>query len=77
MGSFNTDNDAVNIKAKLALLGFEALVLTVPSKNNEILHKVRVGPMTDNAQITKIKNDLIKNDFKPILVKAMTNNTNN
>jgi cell division protein FtsN len=77
VGSFNADKDADNVKAKLALLGFEAVVLTVPSKNNEVLHKVRVGPMTDNAQIIKIKNDLIKNDFKPILVKATTNNINN
>jgi cell division protein FtsN len=76
VGSFNTDKDADNTKAKLALLGFEAVVLTAPSQNNEVVHKVRVGPMTDDAQIMKTKNDLIKNGFKPILVKTTLNNTN-
>jgi cell division protein FtsN len=76
VGTFNTDKVADNVKAKLALFGFEALVLTVPSKNNEVVHKVRVGPLIDDTQILKIKNDLIKNNFKPILVKATLNNTN-
>jgi len=76
VGSFNSDKEADNTKAKLALLGFEAVVLTAPSQNNEVVHKVRVGPMMDDAQIMKTKNDLIKNGFKPILVKASTNNTN-
>ena len=76
VGSFNSDKEADNMKAKLALLGFEAVVLTAPSQNNEVVHKVRVGPMIDDAQIMKTKNDLIKNGFKPILVKATTNNTN-
>jgi hypothetical protein len=76
VGSFNSDKEADNTKAKLALLGFEAVVLTAPSQNNEVVHKVRVGPMMDDAQIMKTKNDLIKNGFKPILVKTTTNNTN-
>ena len=76
VGSFNTDKDADNTKAKLALLGFEAVVLTAPSQNNEVVHKVRVGPLTDDAQIMKTKNDLVKNGFKPILVRATLNNTN-
>jgi cell division protein FtsN len=75
VGAFNSDKDADNTKAKLALLGFEAVVLTAPAQNNEVVHKVRVGPMTDDAQIMKTKNDLIKNGFKPVLVKASLNNT--
>ena len=50
-------------------------VLKAPAQNNEVIRKVRVGPMTDDAQIMKTKNDLIKNGFKPILVKATLNNT--
>jgi len=76
VGAFNSDKDADNTKAKLALLGFEAVLLTAPAQNNDVIHKVRVGPMTDDAQIMKIKNDLIKNGFKPVLVKASLNNTN-
>ena len=77
VGAFNSDKDADNTKAKLALLGFEAVVLTTPSQNNEVVHKVIVGALTDDAQIMKTKDDLIKNGFKPILVRATLNNTNN
>ncbi len=76
VGTFTLDKDADNIKAKLALLGFEAVVLSAPLENNEVMHKVRVGPMTDDAQIMKTKNDLVKNGFKPFLVKATLNNPN-
>ena len=57
VGAFNSDKDADNTKAKLALLGFEAVVLTAPLQNNEVVHKVRVGPLTDDAQIMKTKNE--------------------
>lgn len=76
IGAFSSEKDADNMKAKLALLGFEAVILTTPLPNNEISHKVRVGPMTDESQIMQIKNDLIKNNFKPILVKAAPTNNN-
>ena len=76
IGAFSSEKDADNMKAKLALLGFEAVILTTPLPNNEISHKVRVGPMMDDAQIMQIKNDLIKNNFKPILVKAAPTNNN-
>ena len=35
VGSFNTDKDADNTKAKLALLGFEAVVLTTPAQDRK------------------------------------------
>lgn len=76
IGAFSSEKDADNMKAKLALLGFEAVILTTPLPNNEISHKVRVGPMMDENQIMQIKNDLIKNNFKPILVKANPTNNN-
>ena len=76
IGAFSSEKDADNMKAKLALLGFEAVILTTPLPNNEISHKVRVGPMMDESQIMQIKNDLIKNNFKPILVKAAPTNNN-
>ena len=79
VGAFSSEKDADNLKAKLALLGFEAVVLTIPLPNNEFSHKVRVGPLMNETQIMQIKNDLIKNNFKPMLVKAAqtNNNTNN
>ena len=43
IGAFSSEKDADNMKAKLALLGFEAVILTTPLPNNEISHKVRVG----------------------------------
>ena len=61
------------MKAKLALLGLEALIQTVNIPEKGVLHRVRVGPFADPSQITKTKNDLVGNGFKTDLIKVNTN----
>ena len=58
------------MKAKLALLGLEAIVQTVTIPEKGVLHRVRVGPFTDINQINKAKNDLNENGFKTDLIKV-------
>ena len=62
--------EADNMKAKLALLGLEAIVQTVTIPEKGVLHRVRVGPFTDINQINKAKNDLNENGFKTDLIKV-------
>lgn len=74
IGAFQTTEEADNIKAKLALLGFEALVQTANIADKGILHRVRVGPLKDLDQINKTKSDLFNNGFKADLIKVDTEN---
>lgn len=73
VGAFQTEQEADNMKAKLALLGLEAIIQSVNIPEKGLLHRVRVGPFSDPSQITKTKNDLVENGFKTDLIKVNTN----
>lgn len=72
VGAFENGDDADNMKAKLALQGFEAVVQTAEIPNKGVWHRVRVGPLSDVDQINKIRADLILNGFNADLIKVHT-----
>lgn len=74
VGAFQTETEADNMKAKLALQGFEALVQTASIPDKGTWHRVRVGPLSDLDQINKTKAELTNNGFKADLIKVNTNN---
>lgn len=74
VGAFQTDAEADNMKAKLALQGFEAIVQTATIPDKGVWHRVRVGPLNDLDQINKTKSDLLKNGFKADLIKVSIEN---
>lgn len=72
VGAFENEDDADNMKAKLALQGFEAVVQTAEIPNKGIWHRVRVGPLSDAEQINKARADLVLNGFNADLIKVHT-----
>ena len=74
IGAFQTAEEADNMKAKLALQGFEALVQTATITDKGVWHRVRVGPLKDLDQINKTKIDLLNNGFKADLIKVENEN---
>jgi cell division protein FtsN len=72
VGAFQSEQEADNQKAKLALLGMEALVQTATIPDKGIWHRVRVGPFTDLEQINKARGDLVRNGFNADLIKVNT-----
>lgn len=74
VGAFQTEEEADNMKATLALQGFEALVQTATIPDKGIWHRVRVGPLKNLDQINKTKADLINNGFKADLIKVNSDN---
>jgi len=72
VGAFEKEDDADNMKAKLALQGFEAVVQTAEIPSKGVWHRVRVGPLSDVDQINKIRGDLILNGFNADLIKVHT-----
>ena len=73
-GAFQSEEEADNMKAKLALQGFEALVQTATIPDKGVWHRVRVGPLKDLEQINKTKNDLLNNGFKADLIRINNEN---
>jgi cell division protein FtsN len=74
VGAFQTEEEADNLKAKLALQGFEAVVQTAAIPSKGILHRVRVGPLKNLDQINKTKSDLVSNGFNADLIKVNSEN---
>lgn len=74
VGAFQTETEADNMKAKLALQGFEAQVQTATIPEKGVWHRVRVGPLNDLDQINKTKTELATNGFQADLIKVNTNN---
>jgi len=72
VGAFQTEQEADNMKAKLALLGVEAIVQTAAIPDKGTWHRVRVGPFGDLEQINKTRAELVKNGFKTDLIKVST-----
>jgi cell division protein FtsN len=68
-GSFSTESDAENLKAQLALAGWEAAVQqgTLPEKG--VRYRVRLGPYDNTDELKRIKTDLGKKGFDVAVIK--------
>ncbi len=70
VGAFQNEADADNMKAKLALQGFEAVVQTASIPDKGIWHRVRIGPLRNIEQINKVRSNLKDNGFNADLIKV-------
>jgi cell division protein FtsN len=68
-GSFGTEADAENLKARLAFAGWQAIVQpgAVPDKGTR--YRVRLGPYDNTDELNRIRNDLAKNGFDVAVIK--------
>ncbi|HEY8353488.1 MAG TPA: SPOR domain-containing protein [Methylophilaceae bacterium] len=70
VGAFQTEQEADNMKAKLALQGMEAIVQTAEIPGKGTWHRVRVGPFSDIGQINRTRAQLVENGFTADLIKV-------
>lgn len=68
VGAFSEDAPADNLKAKLALMGFESVIMTAKIGNNTF-HRVSVGPYQNFAKAKTIRERLIQEGFKANMIK--------
>jgi cell division protein FtsN len=68
-GSFAAESDAENLKAQLALAGWEAGVQqgTMPDKG--VRFRVRLGPYDNTDELNRIKTDLARKGFDVAVIK--------
>lgn len=68
VGSFSTAQDADNQKAKLAFMGFEAVVQQVMIQERT-LYRVRIGPYNRIDELNKVRAELAKSGIEAQLAK--------
>jgi len=62
-GSFSTAPDAENLRARLALAGWEASVQEGALPDKSVRYRVRLGPYDNNDELTRMKSELAKRGF--------------
>jgi cell division protein FtsN len=69
-GSFGTESDAENLKARLAFAGWEATVQSanLPDKGG-IRYRVRLGPYDNTDELNRMKGELAKRGFDVAVIK--------
>ncbi len=68
-GAFSNESDAENLKARLALSGWEASVQTATLPDKSVRYRVRLGPYDNTDELNRIKADLGKGGFDATVIK--------
>lgn len=69
VGSFQKLEQADELKATLALIGFEAEIQSVAVAGGQTWHRVRLGPYTDLARLNETRIRLRENNIEALLLK--------
>ena len=68
-GSFTAETDAENLKARLALAGWEAAVQPATLPDKGVRYRVRLGPYDNTDELNRIKSELGKRGFDVAVIK--------
>jgi cell division protein FtsN len=68
-GAFSGESDAENLRARLALSGWEALIQTVPLPDKSVRYRVRLGPYDNTDQLNRVKTELGKGGFDVAVIR--------
>jgi cell division protein FtsN len=68
-GAFVSESDAENLKARLALSGWEAVIQTVTLPDKTVRYRVRLGPYDNTDQLNRIKGELGKGGFDVAVIR--------
>lgn len=68
-GAFKRQEDADRTQAQLRKLGIESTVQKVPGELSDI-HRVRIGPITDLAELNRLRTRLRAADFDSVPIRV-------
>jgi cell division protein FtsN len=68
-GSFGAVGDAENLKARLALDGWEAVVQEGNLPDKGVRYRVRLGPYDNTDELNRMKTELAKRGFEVAVIK--------
>ena len=68
-GAFASESDAENLKARLALSGWEAAIQASTLPDKSVRYRVRLGPFDNTDELNKIKGELGQRGFDVAVIK--------
>jgi cell division protein FtsN len=69
-GSFRSAGDADRLRAQLAMLGVESRVQTVTIDDADTWHRVRIGPISDLAELNATRQRLARNRIEALVIRV-------
>lgn len=69
-GAFQKAGDAENLKAKLAMLGFEAAVIPAELPDKGKMHRVRIGPYAAAEEMNRARSQLSQHGIPAAVVRV-------
>ena len=69
-GAFQNALDADNLKARLALLGLEAVIQTTSLQDKGLWYRVRIGPYTAIEDLNRARDNLKQNGIETSLIRV-------
>lgn len=69
VGAFKNTEDVDNLKAKLALQGYDASVQEITIANKGVMQRVRVGPFRSLAEMSRARTALAQGGIQTTVVK--------
>lgn len=70
LGAFQNEDEADNLKARLAMLGVEASIQSVTIPEKGLVHRVRVGPFTRQEDLDRVRAQLKQDGLNGAVVRA-------
>jgi cell division protein FtsN len=70
VAAFQSPADADNLKARLALAGIETQIQTATLPDGQVWHRVRVGPFSNQDELSKSRAALKENKLEANLIKV-------
>ncbi|TJZ77681.1 SPOR domain-containing protein [Chitiniphilus eburneus] len=70
IGAFQNEQDADNLKAKLALVGVEASIYTADVPGKGVWHRVRIGPFNSLGDLERTRDQLKNNGVESTVVRG-------
>jgi cell division protein FtsN len=68
-GAFANEADAENLKARLALSGWEAALQSVPQPDKSVRYRIRLGPYDNTEELNRVKAELGTRGFDVAVIK--------
>lgn len=69
-GAFQKPADADNLKARLALMGIEAVIQQVTLPDKGVMHRVRIGPYASPDEMAQARSLLAQNGIQASVVRV-------
>jgi len=68
-GSYRNQADADRVRAQLSLQGIDAKVQRV-AVDNDVWHRVRIGPISDLAELNRVRKQLQAADVDGLVIRV-------